>query len=117
MAGHSAKPAVRIALSFFNPVTNLYTPYVKDALPSGMPFAMSLGIKLLALGIVGTGLALRIGAERRAELVPWLGALAATIVSFCFFYRFDSASVQEWYVGNFEVPGRCAVWSMPVYLP
>ena len=89
LTGYSMKPGWTLVLEFFNSsaVTNGWTR-------SGVWLA-----RMLALGVGAGALA---GLRRRGGWA--LGAMLSVVVGYVILYRYNSGAMQEWYVGEFEVP-------------
>jgi len=96
VTGRSLTQPVHIFLLFFNPLIN--SIWAKRH-PSGIGY-----LRLLELALTAAGLVMMIRTRRRPETLAFALVSLLTILSYCFFYRYDSAAVQPWYVGNFQAP-------------
>ena len=102
LAGWSMSPSLHIFYSFFNPLTNAYTPFTSSHWESGPLRWLGplVRVSIISLLAVGVGIQLR----RRPTLAGPAAAALLTVLSYTVFYGYNSAAVQGWYVENYEAP-------------
>jgi hypothetical protein len=102
--GNSFRPAFGIIRSIFDPFALVRTPHRSAWLSAHIVDRLGTTISLVMLALIVWALINTIRQIATGFKLGILGALLATCAGYVVFYRFDSGSIQGWYIANFLVP-------------
>lgn len=110
-------PSLRVGENTLSPFYNSVAPFQHTFWSGHLIGIIEHRSRTLLLAIVLIGIIRFLVCSSRNRPAVLTACMLLLFVSYCFFYRFDGA-VQDWYVGNYEIPVIllvAAAWaSMPV---
>jgi hypothetical protein len=102
--GRSFHPVSVLFRGIFNPFTNLHGLVPRSLHINPAIHITYLAVQLVLFLIISAGLVTAVRAKRHPATAAFVSAVVLTLLSYFVFYRYDSASVQPWYVANLQAP-------------